>query len=44
MAGEPADDQDDDERGGLREQRRGKLPAVEHDHWRNPLLSRLGRY
>ena len=44
VAGEPADDQHHDERGGLREQRRGKLPAVDSDQRRNPLLSRLGRY
>jgi hypothetical protein len=44
VAGEPADNQHHDERGGLREQRRGKLPAVDGDHRRNPLLSRLGRY
>ena len=32
VAGEPADDEHHDEGAGLREQRRGQSPAVEHDH------------
>ena len=32
MAGGPANDQNHDERAGLREQRHGELPAVEHHH------------